>query len=271
MDRAKGTDRLLDILGYFEGHQDPVSRNALALALGCPRSTVYMLVDQLVDRGWLAQLENGTICLGYRAGLIGLAYAGHEEFEKTARLAIGKLAEELGTVVDLDIVDKWRQLVVVSANGRGKTYLNVVEGSRYPLPLTASSRILLAEIHPNVLATHIPPEDFVAGDGSTVALTDFVADIERANKLGYGVVEGSMDPMIGAVSVPVRNPLGNCLAALSAVLPSASIKADIHSVLEPLFRTASELQSQLRLRHWPLGEAGFASLRLTRQRPSPSS
>lgn len=264
MDRAKGTDRLLDILAYFEGRQDPVSRNALAIALDCPRSTVYMLVDQLVERGWLQQLANGNISLGYRAGLIGLAYAGHEEFEKSARLAVGKLAEELGEVIDLDIIDKWQQLVVVSANGRGKTYLNVVEGSRYPLPLTASSRILLDGIPSSVLESCIPPEDFVAGDGSVLKLSDFVSDIQQARELGYGLVEGSMDPMVGAVSVPVRNPSGHCLAALSVVLPSALIKADLQALLQPLQRTASELQSQLRLRDWPLGEAGFASLRMAR-------
>lgn len=261
MDRAKGTDRLLDILAYFEGDRNPVSRNALAVALGCPRSTVYMLVDQLVERGWLQQLANGSVSLGYRAGLIGLAYAGHEEFEKSARLTVSKLAEELGEVVDLDIIDKWKQLVVVSANGRGKTYLSVVEGSRYPLPLTASSRVLLDGIPAGVLETHIPAEDFVAGDGSAVRLSDFLQDIQQARDVGYGVVEGSMDPMIGAVSVPVRNPSGDCLAALSVVLPSALIKDDIETLVRPLSRAASELENQLRLRQWPLGEAAFASLR----------
>lgn len=264
MDRAKGTDRLLDILAYFEGNRDPVSRNALAIALGCPRSTVYMLVDQLVERGWLQQLENGSVSLGYRAGLIGLAYAGHEEFEKSARLTVSKLAEELGEVIDLDIIDKWKQLVVVSANGRGKTYLNVVEGSRYPLPLTASSRVLLDGIPAKVLEACIPPEDFVASDGSAVRLSDFMRDIQQAQHVGYGMVEGSMDPMIGAVSVPVRNPSGHCLAALSVVLPSALIKADIQALLQPLSRAALELQNQLKLRPWPLGEAAFASLAATR-------
>lgn len=261
MDRAKGTDRLLDILGYFEGSRHPVSRNALAIAINCPRSTVYMLVDQLVERGWLQQLPNGGVCLGHRAGLIGLAYAGHEEFERTARLTVGKLAGELGEVVDLDIIDKWKQLVVVSANGRGKTYLRVVEGSRYPLPLTASARVLLDEIPARVLEACIPPEDFVAGDGSLIQLSDFIREIQQARDLGYGVVEGSIDPMIGAVSVPVRNGAGHCLAALSVVLPSAFIKSDVRALVQPLVRAASELERELKVGGWPLGEAAFASLR----------
>jgi DNA-binding IclR family transcriptional regulator len=104
----------------------------------------------------------------------------------------------------------------------------------------------------------------VAGDGSILKLSDLVSNIQQARELGYGLVEGSMDPMIGAVSVPVRNPSGHCLAALSVVLPSVLIKADLQALLQPLQRTASELQSQLRLRDWPLGEAGFASLRMAR-------
>ena len=261
MDRAKGTDRLLDILAYFEGSRDPVSRNALAVALDCPRSTVYVLVAQLVERSWLQQLPNGTVRLGYRAGLVGLAYAGHEEFEKSARFVVGKLAEDLGEVVDLDIIDRWKQLVVVSASGRGKTYLSVVEGSRYPLPLTASARVLLDGIPARTLEARIPPEDFTAGNGSAVLLVDFVQEICEAQRLGYGVVQGSIDPMIGAVSVPVRNKVGQCLAALSVVLPSEIIQRDVADLVRRLRSAALELESRLRLVEWPLGEAALLAVR----------
>jgi DNA-binding IclR family transcriptional regulator len=192
--------------------------------------------------------------------LIGLAYAGHEEFEKSARLVVGRLADELGEVVDLDIVDRWKQLVVVSANGRGKTYLNVVEGSRYPLPLTASARVLLGSIPADTLKTRIPSEDFAAHDGSTVRLADFVKEISQAQKVGYGVIEGSIDPMIGAVSVPVRNARGQCLAALSVVLPSALMQQGVQELVQGLRGAALELERQLKLVEWPLGEASFLAM-----------
>lgn len=102
MQRAKGTDRILDILEQLESVSEPMSRNALAKELDCPRSTIYSLVDQLVARDWVAIDSDGGISLGYRAGLLGLAYSRNARFEQVAREVVQRVAIETGVVTEIN-------------------------------------------------------------------------------------------------------------------------------------------------------------------------
>lgn len=165
MQRAKGTDRILDILEYLENLANPVSRNALANALDCPRSTIYSLIDQLVVRDWVAIDDDGGIHLGHRVGLLGLAYSRHARFEQFAREVVQRVAIETGVVTEINIVDNWQQLVLISATGRGRNYLRTVEGSRYPLPITGSARLQLAGVPRKTIRLNISEEDFRLASG----------------------------------------------------------------------------------------------------------
>ena len=259
MERARGTDRLLEILEQFFDVETPQTRNALANAMGVPRSTVYALVDQLLARGWLEQTPNGTITLGHKSGLLGLAYGRHTHFEQTAYEVLQQLVEETGQAAELNIVDNWQQLVVLAVKGTEHTYLHPTGGTRHPLPSTVSARVLLEGVAPERITAGIPPQHFKPGS-PTPDLAVLQEQIEGATRNGYAIGYGLIDRHIGVVAVPIRDQNGDCIAAISLIMLSEEMDAKLEGVLPPALRAAQRLSDTLRLVAWPMGQRNRAAL-----------
>lgn len=260
MQRAKGTDRLLDILETLGTLSEPVSCNALARMLDCPRSTVYALVNQLTERSWITQTEDGGVTLGYRAGLTGLAYARQSRFEQNARAMVMQVAIKTRAVTEINVIDNWHQLVMISASGSGRNYLRTVEGSRLPLPLTGSARLQLVGVPRETIRRHLPDSDLILRPGYALPFDQFCEEIKQAERDGYYIAQGLIDPYIATLGTPINDPGGNCLATLSIVLPEADLAARKADLLDVLLKGAAELSEQLRIVPWPMGARARMSL-----------
>lgn len=258
--RAKGTDRILDILEHLENVVEPVSRNALAKALDCPRSTIYSLVEQLVARDWLVVDDDGSIGLGHRAGLLGLAYARNARFEQVAREVAQRVAVETGVVTEINVADHWQQLVLISATGRSRNYLRTVEGSRYPLPITGSARLQLVDIPRETIRRNIPDEDFRLGSGELLPFDRFCEEIEQAKRDGYFIARGLIEPYVGTAGTPIVNRNHQCVATLSIILPQADLDARQEELIDRLRRGAEELSGYLRAAVWSMGDRAYNHL-----------
>ncbi|TYR35467.1 helix-turn-helix domain-containing protein [Mesorhizobium microcysteis] len=260
MQRAKGTDRILDILEHLENEQRPVSRNALAKALDCPRSTIYSLVDQLVVRGWLTLDDDGGISLGHRAGLLGLAYSRSARFEQVAREVVQRVAVETGVVTEINVADNWQQLVLITATGRSRNYLRTVEGSRYPFPITGSARLQLVDVPHDLIRRNIPEEDFRLGSGELMPFDQFCDEIDQAARDGYFIARGLIERYVGTAGTPISNRNGQCVATLSIILPQADLDAREDELIDILRRGAEELSGYLRAAVWPMGDRAHSHL-----------
>ncbi|MCX5571361.1 MULTISPECIES: IclR family transcriptional regulator [Kaistia] len=261
MQRAKGTDRILDILDFFENSDGPVTRNAIAGAISCPRSTLYTLVDTLIDRGWLNQTSDGQISPGNKFARMGFAYARHAKFEQIAREIIGNLAKETGEVIELNIIDNWKQLIVLSATLKEHSYLRTVEGAMVPVPATAAGRVLLTDIPAAIIARHVPASDFTLNSGNRVSLDEFVAEIEQAKKDGYFVGYKLIDDFVSTIAVPVYNQRGERIGAVSIVMPTSHLESDVQNLVDRLRRTAEQISDFLKLTPWDLGQSAYDKIK----------
>ena len=260
MQRAKGTDRILDILEHLENKPDPVSRNALAKLLDCPRSTIYSLVDQLVVRDWLTLDDDGRVSLGHRAGLLGLAYSRNAQFEQMAREVVQRVAVQTGVVTEINIADDWQQLVLISATGRSRNYLRSVEGSRYPFPITGSARLQLVNIPHELIRRNIPEEDFRLGSGEILPFEQFCNEIEQAGRDGYFIARGLIDRYVSTLGTPILNRNHQCVATLSIILPQEDLDSRQDELISILQRGAEELSGYLRAAVWAMGDRAHSHL-----------
>lgn len=221
--RARGTDRLLDVLD-FVAEQPPSTRNGIAAALGAPRSTVYSIVDTLLARGFVDQVDpEGLIVPGRRSGLLGLAYDRSAPLARQAREIVGELAMKSGEVTELDVLQDWKQLILISRSGRGHAYRAAVEGSRFPLPSTAAARLLLDGYSLAELERAIPPEDFVTPTGIVTSPAQLHAEIAEARALGHWITRGLVDPYVACVTAPVRARDARCIGVICLVVPLPEI------------------------------------------------
>jgi IclR family transcriptional regulator, pca regulon regulatory protein len=73
------------------------------------------------------------------------------------------------------------------------------------------------------------------------------AILSRVNKEGYAWVDGELDPAICGIAVPLRDPPGSVVAAISvnAISGTISEAGAKKKFLVPLRRTAQQIRSQM--------------------------
>ena len=222
--RAKGTDRLLDVLGLVAAQHQPMTRNAIAAALGAPRSTIYSVIDTLLARGFVDQIEpEGLVVPGRLSGLLGQAYDRSAPLARQARAVIHDLAIESGEVAELDVLQDWTQLILMSCTGRRHGYRSAVEGSRFPLPATASARFLLDRFSASDIEKSIPADDFVTPTGVRLTPDQLCEEVAQARRQGYWVTRALVDRYVACVTAPVRARDDRCIGAICLVVPLPEI------------------------------------------------
>lgn len=240
--RAKGTDRLLDVLDCVASQEAPVTRNAIAAAIGAPRSTVYSIVELMLRRDYLEQIEpEGLIVPGGKCGLLGLAHGHQNRFGRKARTVVAKLARRAGEVAELNIMRDWRQIVLISETGRSHHYRVPVEGSSTPLPQAASGRFLLQGIDRGEIAANLSGADFVMADGSRIDLARLCDDMETARRQGYWIARGLIDPYIACIASPIQDRSERCIGVVCLVVPLPELARREQELISMTREAADEL------------------------------
>ncbi len=217
--RTSGIDRTLQILDALTEAGRQMSAYELSKATGAPVSTIYRLVDELVERAMLTRREDGQIWLGPRLMRYGLAYRAAIDLFAEARREMRLLAEETGETVQLCARDEGMMTVIAMVEGRGHFRVTSDVGTRVPLNWTASGRLLLGHLDE---AERVAAFAGSARPSSTgMAETDAVrlarqsaADFQ--NRLAIQM--GQSEFAVACIAAPIRNERGDCAATISIVL-----------------------------------------------------
>ncbi|KQV65130.1 IclR family transcriptional regulator [Rhizobium sp. Root1220] len=218
--RVSGIDRALQIIDYLYETGAPAGGYAIAKAVNAPLSTVYVIVDDLVEKNMLTRHADGSVWLGSRLYHYGLAYARSLDFMSVATHEMHDLCREAGETVQVCGRDGDHMLVLAMADGPSHFQVASRVGTRVPLNWTASGRLLVghlpqaerielfkrcakssptgrAEMDPGVLASS-------AGDAFQSRLS---------------IQAGESDYAVACIASPICDRDGQCVATISIVLP----------------------------------------------------
>ena len=226
--RTSGIDRSLQMLDTLSEQNRPMSAYELGKATGAPVSTVYRLVEELVEREMLSRRSDGLVWLGPRLMRYGLSYRASIDLYAEARREMRVLAETIGETVQLCARDGGMMAVIAMVEGPGHFRVTSDVGTRVPLNWTASGKLLLG---------HLNDSDRVATFGKVArpsvtgtAETDPVILAQQSkndfdNRLSIQM--GQSEFSVACVAAPIRNEKGECAATISVVL--AERQADMRS------------------------------------------
>lgn len=235
---------MLDVLDFLATQQQPTTRNAIAAALGAPRSTVYSMIETLLVRGVLEQIEpEGLIVPGRLCGLLGQAYERSAPLIRQAKEVLVELANATGEVCELDVLYDWKQLILLSRSGRGHRYRTAVEGSLFPLPSTAAARFLLDGCSLAELERFIPLADYTASTGIVSSPKQLHQEITQAREQGYWITRALVDPYVACVTAPVRDRHLRCIGAICLVVPLQEIDRREEDYIAATTKAAATLSS----------------------------
>ena len=253
MQRARGVDRILDIIECVARLNRLATRSEIAGATQMPRSTVYSLCDTLVERRWLEDL-NGQLRLGPQAGFVSNSYLLGRSFESLAREVLRDLTRSTETLTELNVVEDWLHIVALSEGHFANGYIRPIEGARIPLAPTAAARMLLAGLPEDFVMSHLSEDDLRSVTGEPVSRKEFFADIRTSSNRGYATIPGWFDGTLSTLAVPVWDAKKRVIASLCMILPTRNMEQRLDYYLSALRASAADLTALLDRVPWAYAE-----------------
>ncbi|WP_132552988.1 IclR family transcriptional regulator [Rhizobium azibense] len=225
--RVSGIDRALQVIDHLYETGSPTGVYAIAKAVKAPLSTVYVIVDDLVEKNMLTRNGDGTIWLGSRLYHYGLAYARSLDFMSVATREMHDLCRQAGETVQVCGRDGDYMLVLAMADGPSHFQVASRVGTRVPLNWTASGRLLVG---------HLPEEERIelfkrCAKSSPTGRAEIDPGVLSASagaafQSRLSIQAGESDYAVACIASPICDREGQCVATISIVLPEQKAFSD---------------------------------------------
>jgi DNA-binding IclR family transcriptional regulator len=235
------------VLRFLASQADPVTLQAIATAVGIPRSTAYHLLAVMAEEGFVVHLaDEHRYGLGVAAFEVGSGYARQEPLQRLARRPLAALVDAVGQSAHLAVLHGRDVLYVVEERAPGRPPLVSDVGVRLPAHLTASGRAVLAALPAaQVRALYPDRAAFVdrtgVGPASPSALRSLLVETRQR---GYAIEDGEVTPGFASVAAVVLDHTGHPVAGVAVTFPSEDA-VDLPSTIEQTRRTAARLTTRL--------------------------
>ncbi|GAB0118600.1 IclR family transcriptional regulator [Acidisoma sp. 7E03] len=258
--RMSGLLRATQVLDRLVVEGKATSAYDLAKAIRAPVSTIYGVVDALVQAGLLERDDAGAVWFGSRMYHYGLAYGRNVDLLREARTEMRKLAEELGETVQL--CARHGGVVVIQDMAEASRNLRVSSriGAQVPLNWSVSGRFFLA---------HLPQHEqmelfrqYAVPSATGRAPMDprtFVALSDEARRLGYATQLSGADEGIACVAAPIMNASGICEMTMSIIMPEMRVRESLDRFADAARAACARVEARVGWR--PFGPMGLPAKR----------
>ncbi len=243
--RARGIERSFHILDYLHQRKCPLRPNEIAAGIGAPKSTVYDIVNLLLEQGIVEYAGgDGRIFFGRKLYFFGLSYLKRFDLAREAESYLQHLSEVTHETSQLCMIDKGKYTVVMMKEGIRPFRISSDVGESVPIPWTASGRLLLAQLSDQEIHDAIPNRDFALPNGQLDPAV-FIAEIRQATKDRFFSCDSVVDNFTHCFAAPVRDQHGKFIACLCLVAPRGDATANYESYKQTLSRCADQLSAKL--------------------------
>lgn len=244
--RTSGIDRALQILDHLQKEGRPATAYEIARAVRAPLSTIYVIVDDLVEKELLDRKDGGLLWLGPRLYHYGLSYARSLDLLDVAVHEMHELARGSGETVQICGRDGDNMVVLAMEEGSDHFQVTSRIGTRSPLNWTASGRLLVG---------HLPETERleIFGRSATASPTGR-AETDKAKlalsaaaalEQGLSIQAGESDFSVACIAAPIRDNQGACRATISIVVPDVKVKQKDPDLVELVRESAKRIETRL--------------------------
>jgi DNA-binding IclR family transcriptional regulator len=232
---AGGTvGKAFQILDQLSGSQSEVAPREMAQLTGLDRTTVYRLLDTLVQVGVVARDPQTR---RYRLGLRTLDYAAAAlDGLEVRHVALSHLIDlERELVLEPDGVERGifvgvldgPDIVLVEMGWTRSVFARTGGRMRFPAYASAAGRCILAyasAAEREELLTHVPLSPRTPRTLTT--LSEIESRLEQIRTLGYDTSDREVFSDLIAIAVPVLGRSGSALASIGLSAPASSTSVD---------------------------------------------
>ncbi|RMC36348.1 IclR family transcriptional regulator [Paracoccus alkanivorans] len=244
--RVGAIDRSLQILDLLTERHQPMTAYDLARSTGAPVSTIYKLVEELLERSMLSRVGENGIWLGPRLMRYGLTYRARMDVFAEARREMNRLSENLGETVQICARDEGMMTVIGMARASGHFNVASDVGTRVPLNWTASGRLLLGhlddETRLRIFTESARPSETGQAETDPARLSRLAREEFEAR---LAVQMSASEFAVACIAAPICDESGACLATISIVLPETRARAAYDELTREVQNSARTIETAL--------------------------
>ncbi|MFM1872472.1 MAG: hypothetical protein RL398_1894 [Planctomycetota bacterium] len=205
------------------------------------RTTAFRILSALEVEGLLSRDAQGIFGLGPQIARLGqLAQGEPRTISERGREILQRVAEAVLESVSLETLDGGDALVVADAVHQRILVAESYVGRRWPSHTTATGKVLLAPMtkvrRTRLLAGHLE----AVTEHTITSRRRFEAELVEVLRQGYALNLEELELGYVAIAVPVVDPFGVTVAALSLGGPKSRLPVKVLRQHLPLLRAAAE-------------------------------
>ena len=238
--------RIAQVLDYLARNEAALP--AIVRDLGLPKTSAYVLLQSLLDVGYVRLLPNGkTYALGFKLYEIGTLAAGRINLRDLAMPHLVELRDAIDLTCHLGCLDGMEAFYLIKLQPTNNNLqINSWEGKRISLYSSGVGKVLLAWQPPEEQTRIVSQLHMEAITPHTITCPDVLlnhlADIRRR----MWAMDNEEDGLgIRCVAMPVFSVDGRVSAAVSASGPLQQIDGDMTGLLKVLNRAARAITAAL--------------------------
>ena len=233
----------LAVILQLEG---PVTVSAAAERLGVARSTAHRLLSMLVYRDFAVQAADRS----YRAGpVLELATQANSSLSVLRAAAFGplrQLVDTLDETASLSVRTGTTCRFLLSVEGSQALRVSSREGMVFPAHEVTGGLIGLAALSDEQVGSLYAPERHQAHPEARPDLARLLKDLAAVRRTGVAVNLERSERGLAAVGVPVHDPAGDTVAAVSLSIPAVRYQPEqVGRIVAALEATAQAISCEL--------------------------
>ena len=244
---VRAVDRAMQILSAFDGEHADRGVSEIAQATGLHKATAHRIMMTLLNGGFLERAPDGErFRLGIRVVELGLGALRGLDLRRAAFPYMQQLVERFDETCDLGVFDRGMVLYVEVVHSRHSLTIAARVGRRLPAYCTASGRVFLAFLPPEVVEPILNGPFEVCTAKTVTSPAKLREELEATRQRGYAIDDEEFEAGIRAVSAPIRDIDGNVIAALSVPGPINRMPPErMEEIIGALLETANAVSAHV--------------------------
>jgi DNA-binding IclR family transcriptional regulator len=212
--------RAVRILESFTPEEPELSVTEIARRSGLHPATASRIVGQLVEHGLLTRGPDREVRVGMRMWELAARAAPTRSLRDAAMPYLEDLHAVVGHHAQLAVLDGDDVIFLERLSARDAVINYSQVAGRLPLHISSSGVVLMA-YGPRELQDRVLARPLESRTPATITSPDRLrATLEQVRRRGYALLAGHVHPDATGIAVPVRNGLGEVVAALSVIVPN---------------------------------------------------
>lgn len=248
-DEGKGqiqsVNRVLDILELLSSSLTPLGVAEVAERLSLKRSTVYGLVNTLMQRDYLIKTDSGKIEISGKLYSMSYLYPNRLPVVQYAAGHMIELSERYGVSTHLGTMGVRGKVLLVKAQFP-KVLANARSGSVFPLHASGMGKVLLAYM-PSEEADRLLDELELHRytDATITDREQLRQELKTVRQQGYSRDRGEYIENTSCVAFPILNDRGQIVAALSLSGTPDLIDARLPEIIPDALRRSKSCSMEI--------------------------